>query len=244
MRIISSAVLATFALALGLAAPVAAQEDEAAGDYRVNQLIIYGDDECPVSTAAEITVCARKEESERYRIPEDLRGSEGPQNEAWTQRVLAYETVGKDGINSCSPVGMGGEFGCTTKLIQKAYAEKDGAASARFGELIQKEREKRLSTIDTDAAEQQKRVEEAEAQYDARKRAEEEAAAFIADDVTRSGGGRGVAARGVVAVAPARGEADDQGGYCEHAREQPERTEGGGHWVSSRVTPAAVPAGR
>ena len=100
MRIISSAALATFALALGLAAPVAAQEDEAAGDYRVNQLIIYGDDECPVSTAAEITVCARKDEGERYRIPEDLRLSEDPANSAWTERVLAYETVGNTGIST------------------------------------------------------------------------------------------------------------------------------------------------
>lgn len=178
-RVIAATLIAASASmggAFGFSDPAAAQDT----DYRINQLIIYGDDQCPVSTDSEITVCARKEESERYRIPEDLRSSEGPQNEAWTQRVLAYETVGKDGINSCSPVGMGGEFGCTTKLIQKAYAEKDGAASARFGELIQKEREKRLSTIDTDAAEQQKRVEEAEAQYDARKRAEEEAAARAA----------------------------------------------------------------
>lgn len=174
-RVIAVTLIAASA-AIGFPAPAAAQD----ADYRINQLIIYGDDECPPSTGDEITVCARKEESERYRIPEDLRGTEGPQNEAWTQRVLAYETVGKDGINSCSPVGMGGEFGCTNKLIKQAYAEKDGAASAKFGELIQKEREKRLSTIDADAAEQQKRVEQAEAEYDARKRAEEEEAAKAA----------------------------------------------------------------
>lgn len=174
-RVIAATLIAASA-GFGLSAPAAAQD----ADYRINQLIIYGDDECPASTGDEITVCARKEEGERYRIPEDLRTSESPANEAWTQRVLAYETVGREGINSCSPTGMGGEFGCTTKLIQKAYAEKDGRASARFGELIEKEREKRLSTIDEDAAETQKRVEEAEAQYAARRRAEEEAAAQAA----------------------------------------------------------------
>lgn len=178
MQRLIAAALVTASAGFGLSVPAAAQD----ADYRVNQLIIYGDDECPPSTGEEITVCARKEENERYRIPEDLRGSESPQNEAWTQRVLAYETVGREGILSCSPTGMGGEFGCTQKLIQQAYAEKDGAASIRFGELIEKEREKRLSTLDAEAAEQQARVEQAEREYDARKRAEEEAAAGQQDD--------------------------------------------------------------
>ncbi|MGD9471491.1 MAG: hypothetical protein AB7G24_03940 [Novosphingobium sp.] len=175
MRIISSAVLATFALALGLAAPVAAQEDEAAGDYRVNQLIIYGDDECPVSTAAEITVCARKDEGERYRIPEDLRLSEDPANSAWTERVLAYETVGNTGINSCSPVGGGGELGCTQQLIDKAAAERKESSSIRFSELIAKAREERMSGVDAEAAAAQARVEEEEAAYFERKAAEDAA---------------------------------------------------------------------
>lgn len=175
MRIISSAALATFALALGLAAPAAAQEDEDTGDYRVNQLIIYGDDECPVSTAAEITVCARKDEGERYRIPEDLRLSEDPANSAWTERVLAYETVGNTGINSCSPVGGGGELGCTQQLIDKAAAERKESSSIRFSELIAKAREERMSGVDAEAAAAQARVEEEEAAYFERKAAEDAA---------------------------------------------------------------------
>ena len=59
-------------------APAAAQDK----DYRVNQLIIYGDDECPTSMGGEITVCARKAESERYRIPDDLRMSGDPAKQA------------------------------------------------------------------------------------------------------------------------------------------------------------------
>lgn len=150
-----------------VAVPASAQ----APGEKVNQLIVYGDDPCPPSTGDEITVCARKDESERYRIPEPLRGATSPQNDAWNNRVLAYETVGKGGTASCSPVGPGGSTGCTQQLIQRAYAEKESDPSVRFGELIAAERERRLSTIDAEAAETQARVEQAEREYQARQRA-------------------------------------------------------------------------
>lgn len=175
MRIFTAASIASLAMALGLSAPAAAQEDAGADDYRVNQLIIYGSDECPVSTASEITVCARKDEGERYRIPEDLRLSEDPANTAWTERVLAYETVGSNGINSCSPVGGGGELGCTQQLIDRAAAERKESSSIRFSELIAKAREERMSGVDAEAAAAQARVEEEEAAYFERKAAEDAA---------------------------------------------------------------------
>lgn len=158
--------------ALAFSAPAAAQD---AGE-RVNQLIVYGDDPCPPSTGDEITVCARKDEAERYRIPEPLRGSASPQNDAWNNKVLAYETVGKTGTQSCSPVGAGGSLGCTQKLIDTAYAEKRESTDVKFGQLIAAERAKRLSTIDAEAAATQARVEEVERQYEERRRAEEAAA--------------------------------------------------------------------
>ena len=40
---------------------------------RVNEIIVYGTDPCPRSTDDEVVVCARKPESERFRIPERLR---------------------------------------------------------------------------------------------------------------------------------------------------------------------------
>ncbi|GFE75825.1 MULTISPECIES: hypothetical protein [Novosphingobium] len=164
------------ALALGLtmgALPAAAQSQQAsssADDFgtseeKVNQLIVFGNDPCPASSGNEITVCARKGEEERFRIPEPLRGIDQPQSEAWSNKVQAYETVGAFGNMSCSPVGAGGASGCTQKLIQRAAAERKNGSEVRFSELIQAEREKRLSTIDADAAEQQKRVEEAENAY-------------------------------------------------------------------------------
>lgn len=160
--------------AIVLAFPAYAQA-EADAEVPINQLIVYGDDPCPPSTGDEIVVCARKGEAERYRIPEALRQSESPANEAWTERVAAYEMVGATGTLSCSPVGPGGASGCTTQLIERAYAENAGGSDVRFGQLIAEARAERLSTIDEDAAAEQARVEQIEREYEARLRAESEA---------------------------------------------------------------------
>ena len=170
-RLIAIGFLAASA-ALIPATPAAARD----ADYRVNQLIVYGDDECPESTNSEITVCARKDESERFRIPEELRMSDDVANKAWTERVVAYETVGNFGTNSCSPVGDGGWTGCSQKLINAAYAEKRQSSALQFGQLIEQEREKRLSTLEEEAAAEQSRVEEIEKQHEARQAAEQQAA--------------------------------------------------------------------
>ena len=151
-------------------APAVAQE--AAGD-RVNTVIVYGEDECPQSTGSEIVVCARLEENERYRIPEALRQSSDPENEPWASKVRAYETVGNFGALSCSPVGSGGELGCTAKMIEAAYQERATNSDVRAGELIAEARAERLETIDAEAADTQARVEELERQYMERVRAEE-----------------------------------------------------------------------
>lgn len=150
--------------------PAAAQEE--AGD-RVNTVIVYGDDECPRSSDTEIVVCARLEEGERYRIPEALRQSSSPQNEPWANKVRAYETVGNFGALSCSPVGAGGELGCTAKMIEAAYQERATSSDVRAGELIAAARAERLETIDAEAAETQARVEVLEREYMERVRAED-----------------------------------------------------------------------
>ena len=165
--------LAAFGATLAFAAPIAAQD---AGGDKVNQLIIYGNDSCPAAASAgEITVCARKPETERFRIPEMFRGAESPQNEAWTNKVLAYETMGKTGTMSCTPTGGGGWTGCEAKLINEAYQERKQAPDVRFGQLIEAERARRLATIDATSAEEQARVESLEKQYEARLKAEDAA---------------------------------------------------------------------
>jgi len=173
-RLIPAALL----LSSAFAAPALAQADQPLVDpsgEKVNQLIVYGNDPCPKAASDdEITVCARKEEAERFRIPEALRQSGSPKNDAWNNKVVAYEMVGRGGALSCSPTGAGGWTGCAQQLINKAYAEKSIDPSIRFGELIAAERERRLSTIDADAAATQARVEQAERDYDARERARQE----------------------------------------------------------------------
>lgn len=148
--------------AIAVSHTVAAQED--AGD-KVNMVIVYGDDVCPEPLAGEITVCARKAENERYRIPEDLRLSDSPQNTAWTQRVESYEMVGAFGTMSCDPAGAGGFTGCTQQMINAAYKDRAEGSAVRFSQLIEAARAERLSTIDAEAAEQQARVEQIEREY-------------------------------------------------------------------------------
>ena len=121
--------LATAGLAAGLAAlpaPALAQSS------KVSEIVVFGTDPCPRSTDDEVVVCARKPEAERYRIPERYRQTGSRQSrESWANRAIAFETYGRTGINSCSPVGPGGFTGCTQQLINQAVKErKEQAAGA------------------------------------------------------------------------------------------------------------------
>lgn len=111
--------------AAGIAGTAFPSSPASAQDSGVAEIIVYGNDPCPRSTDDQVVVCARKPETERYRIPEKLRSS-GPRQsrEAWANRAEALETVGATGINSCSPVGPGGFTGCLTQVIQQARRER------------------------------------------------------------------------------------------------------------------------
>ena len=94
----------------------------------IAEIIVYGNDPCPRSTDDQVVVCARKPESERYRIPERLRSTGSRQSrEAWANRAKSFETVGATGINSCSPVGPSGFTGCMKQLIDQNKAENKEA---------------------------------------------------------------------------------------------------------------------
>ena len=113
---------ATASAAAGFAAfsaPAIAQQNAIA------EIIVYGNDPCPRSTDDQVVVCARRPESERYRIPEKYRpGGTRQQTEAWANKAKVIETVGATGINSCSPVGPGGYTGCLTKVIKEAREQR------------------------------------------------------------------------------------------------------------------------
>ena len=117
---LSAAALAFALPLLAIPAPALAQNNGT-----ISEIIVYGTDPCPRSTDDEVVVCARKPEGERYRIPEKLRTSGNlQQRQSWANRAIAFETYGKTGINSCSPVGAGGFTGCSQQLINQAFKER------------------------------------------------------------------------------------------------------------------------
>ena len=117
--------LALGGAALGLAAIVATATPAVAQNGKVSEIIVYGTDPCPRSTDDEIVVCARKDERERYRIPERFRkGGSIQSRQAWAVRARNFETVGATGVNSCSPVGPAGFTGCLSQLTKQAFDER------------------------------------------------------------------------------------------------------------------------
>ena len=115
---------AAAALTGGLVTAPPAQA-QSSSNARISEIIVYGTDPCPRSTDDEVVVCARKPESERFRIPERYRQS-GPRQtrESWSNKAIAFETYSRNGINSCSPVGPSGITGCTQQLINQAFKER------------------------------------------------------------------------------------------------------------------------
>src|SRR5438128_5820537 len=117
----------TLAVGAAVAGGVAAfpAPAEAQAGNAVAEIIVYGNDPCPRSTDDQVVVCARRPESERYRIPEKYRPSgTRQQQEAWANKAKVIETVGATGINSCSPVGPGGYTGCLTRVIREAREQR------------------------------------------------------------------------------------------------------------------------
>lgn len=121
------AILGLLAAATPLVPPVAVQAQRS---ERV--LTVFGKDPCPTSNGEEIVVCQRMPESERYRIPEELRRTEGNGRETWGDRAASLEYVGRSGAQSCSTSGPGGASGCFRELARKA-CEEDKADGKKCG---------------------------------------------------------------------------------------------------------------
>jgi hypothetical protein len=115
-------------LAAAVVAGFPATEAGAQRNERV--LIVYGNDPCPTSNGEEIVVCARRPENDRYRIPEELRGSVSKGQPSWSERAKSIEYVGRSGTNSCTPVGAGGWTGCWAELMRQAREERKANSRA------------------------------------------------------------------------------------------------------------------
>jgi hypothetical protein len=120
---LSAAALA--AAAALYAAPATGQAQQPG--QRINRLVVYGSDRCPRASGNDITICARRGENERYRIPEALRDeatSPDPENTSWAARAESLEYVGRTGTQSCSTVGPGGFTGCWAELLRAARGDR------------------------------------------------------------------------------------------------------------------------
>ncbi len=103
-------------IAVPLSSPLLAQSELPAAQ---RELIIFGDDKCPADT-----ICVTAPESERYRIPKQLRAKPySPENESWSLRAQAALEAGKSGIGSCTAIGSGGWTGCYMEEMRKAREE-------------------------------------------------------------------------------------------------------------------------
>jgi hypothetical protein len=89
---------------------------------------IYGTDRCPASNGQQIVVCHRHPETERFRIPKDLRDQEREPQAAGGNigAVTAVNTTGGTGvqINSCNAIGAGVNAGCTKQGLDAWKAEQ------------------------------------------------------------------------------------------------------------------------
>lgn len=121
--------IATLLIALALAAPLPGQDAEASQGppERVRSILLFGDEACPPPVdPEEIVVCAEMGDSP-YRIPKQFRAApaEGPEGQAWGRRAEMVEEVNRIGLpNSCSPVGSGGQTGCTRAMIRQWAQER------------------------------------------------------------------------------------------------------------------------
>ncbi|HZF42482.1 MAG TPA: hypothetical protein VEZ48_03660 [Sphingomonadaceae bacterium] len=94
----------------------------------------FGSDPCPQSSGDEIVVCARRPESDRYRIPVELREPAAADLVTATDRVHEMIDIGRTGTDSCSPVGPGGFTGCFLKAVRHGRDEKRAVRRARQAE--------------------------------------------------------------------------------------------------------------
>lgn len=114
------------ALAAGLVAAPVLMPSAAQAQSQTPVLTLYEGDKCPTNeNGEEIVICQYLPNAERYRIPQNLRETEGrPQaNESWAVRSTSALEAGQTGTGSCSTVGASGGTGCFVKQATRARAE-------------------------------------------------------------------------------------------------------------------------
>ena len=121
--------IAAASAAMPAAAQEAADQPEDIQRSQIRQVIIYGNDACPPSTGDEIIVCARRPETERYRLTPEAQTPRIEDTTSALERDLELREVTNVGIGSCSTVGPGGASGCILQSINRSRVGKDGGAA-------------------------------------------------------------------------------------------------------------------
>ena len=130
---------AAFAAALAaslLASPPAGAQVTGPGGDRITRVTVFGNEPCPRGDDDEIVICARRPNSERYRILEALRDDDDdrdPGGESWAARAETIEFAGRTGPQSCTPVGPGGNTGCLSELIRAARNDRRATGDGEPG---------------------------------------------------------------------------------------------------------------
>lgn len=117
-------------LLAALAVPAAAQDESLAQSaeppQKTSVLYTFGDDPCPEPVGDEIIVCAQQPESERYRVPKELR--EELKDDApvgggsWASKVEGYDDIARQTRpGSCSPSGSYGFTGCAAAALRQWF---------------------------------------------------------------------------------------------------------------------------
>ena len=118
------------ALGLLVATPAFAQDaevDSTVQPKKIRSVFVYGNEPCPqAANGDEIVVCRRAPAEEQYRIPPPLREAPAnPANTSWATRVDAIIQDSDVAIpGSCSPVGSGGQTGCSREAAERWAAER------------------------------------------------------------------------------------------------------------------------
>jgi hypothetical protein len=94
---------------------------------RIRSVSLKTGEKCPTAASDEIVVCSTLDQP--YRIPKTLR-NDGPikaKNQSWVNRTATMDQVGRQagGLpDTCSPVGTGGQSGCSLAANQAWAAER------------------------------------------------------------------------------------------------------------------------
>lgn len=123
----------TLLVSPGIAAAQDAQAATGQPPKRVRSVALLPDQKCPPSTTTEVVVCSQI--GNPYRIPKALRNT-GPiaaSNQSWVNRAATVDQVGRvaGGLpDTCSPVGTGGQSGCSIQRNQEYAADRRAQRAA------------------------------------------------------------------------------------------------------------------